>query len=177
MIFVTGNSYALRKIPVRLFDQKLSGLPHVSPYNRCNNGCFTSKRTYSIHRNFYFPKSANITKHLKSRQLLPVKVHSTCKIVCATSVTAVLHHHMSLACCRKSYHTPATLAQARIPYPHSIDLHTVRQHLVIAYILLLLLLSGTLFQMMPRVPHHCHHLCLVRRHTCFAQFTKTEHSL
>ena len=56
----------------------------------------------------------------------------------------------------------------------SIDLHTVRQHLVIVHFLLLLLLSGTLFQMMSGVPHHCHHLSLVRRHTCFVQFTKTE---
>ena len=38
----------------------------------------------------------------------------------------------------------------------------------------LLVLSGTLFQMMSGVPHHCHHLSLVLRHTCFVQFTKTE---
>ena len=43
----------------------------------------------------------------------------------------------------------------------SIDLHTVRQHLVIVHFLLLLLLSGTLFQMMSGVPHHSHHLSLV----------------
>ena len=33
---------------------------------------------------------------------------------------------------------------------------------------------GTLFQMMSGVPHHCHHLCLDGRHSCFVQFTKTE---
>ena len=42
-----------------------------------------------------------------------------------------------------------------------VDLHAVRQHLVIAHFLLLLLLSGTLFQMMSGVPHHCHHLSLI----------------
>ena len=52
-----------------------------------------------------------------------------------------------------------------------IDLHTVRQHLVIARFLLLLLLSGTLFLVMSGVLHHCRHLCLVCRHI---QFTKTE---
>ena len=29
-------------------------------------------------------------------------------------------------------------------------------------------------QMMSGVPHHCHHLSLVRRHTSFGQFAKTE---
>ena len=94
--------------------------------------------------------------------------------VCATTVTAVLHHHMSLTCCIKCHCTPATLAPAHTPCLFSIDLHTVRQHLVIVHFLLLPLLSGTLFQMMSSVPHHCHHLSLVWRHTCFVQFTKTE---
>ena len=57
--------------------------------------------------------------------------------------------------------TPASLAPAHTPCLFSIDLHTVRQHLVIVHFLLLLLLSGTLFQMMSGVPHHCHHLSLV----------------
>ena len=48
-----------------------------------------------------------------------------------------------------------------VPCLFSIDLHTVRQHLVIVHFLLLLLLSGTLFQMMSGVPHHSHHLSLV----------------
>ena len=39
---------------------------------------------------------------------------------------------------------------------------------------LLLLRSETLFQMMSGVPHHCHHISLVWRHTCFVQLTKTE---
>ena len=50
---------------------------------------------------------------------------------------------------------------AHTPCLFSIDLHTVRQHLVIVHFLLLLLLSGALFQMMSDVPYHCHHLSLV----------------
>ena len=46
------------------------------------------------------PKSSNITTHLKSLHWLPVKVSSTYKVAfCATTVTAVLYHHMSLTCC------------------------------------------------------------------------------
>ena len=78
---------------------------------------------------------------------------------------------MSLTCCKKSHHT---LAPAHAPCLFSIDLHTVWQHLVIVHFLLLLLLSGTLFQMVSGVPHHCHHISLVWRHTCFVHFTKTE---
>ena len=36
--------------------------------------------------------------------------------------------------------------------------------------------AGTLFQMMSGVPHQCHHISLVQRHTCFIQFTKTKQS-
>ena len=105
------------------------------------------------------PKSSSITMHLKSHHWHPIKVRSTYKIACcATTATAVLHHHMSLACCIESHCTPATLAPANTPCLFSIDLHTVRQHLVIIHFLLLLLLSGTLFQMTSGVPHHCHHL-------------------
>ena len=108
------------------------------------------------------PMSSSITIHLKSLHWLPVKVRSTYKIACcATTVTAVLHHHISLTCCIKSHCTPATLAPAHTPCLFSIDLHTVWQHLVIIHFLLLLLLCGTLFQMMSGVPHHFHHLSLV----------------
>ena len=81
---------------------------------------------------------------------------------------------MPLTCCIKSHCTPATLTHAHTPCLFSIDLHTVRQHLVFVHFLLLLLLSWTLFQMMSGVPHHSNHLSLVWRHTCFVQFTKTE---
>ena len=121
------------------------------------------------------PMSSSITTHLKSLHWLPVKVRGTNKIACIcchchssttpSYVTDMLH---------KSHCTPATLAPAHTPCLFSIDLHTVRQHLVIVHFLLLLLLSGTLFQMMSDVTHHCHHLSLVWRHTCFVLFTKTE---
>ena len=108
------------------------------------------------------PMSSSITIHLKSLHWLPVNVRSTYKIACLcyhchsstapSYVTDMLH--------KKPLHT-ATLAPAHTPCLFSIDLHTVRQHLVIVHFLLLLLLSGTLFQMMSGVPHHCHHLSLV----------------
>ena len=80
------------------------------------------------------PMSSSITIHLKSLHWLPVKVRSTYKIACcATTATAVLHHHMSMTCCIKSHCTPATLAPAHTPCLFSIDLHTVRQHLVIVH--------------------------------------------
>ena len=105
------------------------------------------------------PKSSRITIHLKSLHWLPVKVRSTYKIAClcyhCCSSTAP---HISLTCCRKSHSTRATLAPAHTPCLFSIDIQTVRQHLVIARFLLLLFLSGILFQMMSGVPHHCHHL-------------------
>ena len=88
------------------------------------------------------PKSSSITIHLKSLHWLPVKVRSTYKIACLC-----YHCHRSTApsyvttCCIKIHCTPATLAPANTPCLFSIDLHTVRQHLVIVHFLLLLLLS------------------------------------
>ena len=108
------------------------------------------------------PRSSSITTHLKSLHWLPVKVRSTHKIVCLC-----YHCHSSTApsyvtdMLQKSHHTPAALTPAHTLCLFSIDLHTVRRHLVIDRFLLLLLLSGTLFQMMSGVPHHCHHLSLV----------------
>ena len=108
------------------------------------------------------PMSSRITIHLKSLHWIPVKVRSTYKIACLC-----YHCHSSTApsyvtdMLHKSHCTPATLAPAHTSCLFSIDLHTVRQHLVIVHFLFLLLLSGTLFQMMSGVPHHCHHLSLV----------------
>ena len=122
----------------------------LSRIDYCNSLLFGSTHDVTSHlqriQNFAarvilrLPKSSSITIHLKSLHW---------------------HHHMSLTCCIKSHCTPATLAPAHTPCLFSIDLHTVRQHLVIVHFLLLLLLSGTLFQMMSGVPHHCHHLSLV----------------
>ena len=108
------------------------------------------------------PMSSSITIHLKSLHWLPVKVRSTYKIACLcyhchsstapSYVTDMLH--------KKPLHTRNS-RPAHAPCLFSIDLHTVRQHLVIVHFLLLLLLSGTLFHMMSGVPHHSHHLSLV----------------
>ena len=101
------------------------------------------------------PKSSNITTHLRSLHWLPVKVRSTYKIACL-----YYHCHSSTApsyvadMLRKSHHSPATYASVHTSCLFSIDLHTVRRHLAIARSLLLLRLSGTLFQMMSGVLHH-----------------------
>ena len=104
------------------------------------------------------PNSSSITTHLKSLHWLPVKTRSTYKIACLC-----YHCHSSTAppyvtdmMRRKPLHNSNTRSCLL-----SIDMHTVRQHLVIVHFLLLLLLSGTLFQMMSGVPHHCHNLSLV----------------
>ena len=120
------------------------------------------KQNYAARVILRLPKSSSITIHLKSLHWLPVKVRSTYKIACLcyhchsstapSYVTGMLH--------RNPLHT-ATLAPTHTPCLFSIDLHTVRQHLVIVHFLFLLLLPGTLFQMMSGVPHHCHHLSLV----------------
>ena len=144
----------------------------LSRIDYCNSLLFGSTNDVTCHlqriQNYAarvilrLPMSSRITIHLKSLHWLTVKVRNTYKIACcATTVTAVLHHHMSLTCCIKSHCTPAALAPAHAPCLFSIDLHTLRQHLVIVHFILLLLLSGTLFQMMLGVPHHCHHLSLV----------------
>ena len=64
-----------------------------------------------------------------------------------------MHEDMKLS------HT-RTLAPAHTPCLFSIDLHTVWQRLVVDRFILLLL-SGTLFQMMSGEPYHCHHLSLI----------------
>ena len=121
------------------------------------------------------PKSSSTTMQLKSLHWLPVKVRSTYKIACLC-----YHCHSNTAPSYvtdmphvKPSHTRNTRSSS-YTYLFSIDMHTVWQHLVIVPFLLHLLLSGTLFQMMSGVPHHCHHFSLVWWHTCFVQFTKTE---
>ena len=118
-------------------------------------------QNYAARVTLRLPKSSNITIHLKSLYWIPVKARSTYKIACLC-----YHFHSCIAPSyvadlpRKYHHTPATLAPAHTPCLFSLDQHTVRQHLVIVHFLLLLLLSGTLFQMMSGVPHHSHHLSL-----------------
>ena len=145
----------------------------LSRIDYCNSLLFGSTNVVTSHLQriqnyaarviFRLPMSSSITIHLKSLHWLPVKVRSTYKIACLcyhchsstapSYVTDMLH--------KKPLHTRKTLAPAHTLCHFSIDLHTVRQHLVIVHFLLLLLLSGTLFQMMSGVPHHSHHLSLV----------------
>ena len=105
------------------------------------------------------PMSSNITTHLESLYWLPVIVRSNCEIAylcyCCHSSTPPSYVTDLL---QKCHHTPAL---AHSPCLFSIDLHTVRQDLVIARFPLLLLLSGTLFQIISGVPNQCHHLSLV----------------
>ena len=142
----------------------------LSRIDYCNSLLFGSTHDVTSHlqriKNYAarvilrLPISSSITTQLKSLHWLPVKVRRHAKfIVCATTVTTVLHHHMSLTCCIECHCTPATLAPAHTPCLLSIDLHAVRQHLVIDHFRLLL--SGNLFQMISGVPHHCHHISLV----------------
>ena len=109
----------------------------------------------------YYINFMYLTIHLKSLHWLPVKVRSTYKIACLcyhchsstapSYVTDMLH--------KKPLHTRNTRSSSyTMPL---LNRPTVRQHLVIVHFLLLPLLSGTLFQMMSSVPHHCHHLSLV----------------
>ena len=105
------------------------------------------------------PKSSSITTHLITHHWLPVKVRSTYKIACLC-----YHCHSSTApsyVADMLHKKPSHTRISHTPCLFSIDLHTVRQNLVIVHFLLHLLLDGTLFQMMSGVPHHCHHLSLV----------------
>ena len=97
----------------------------------------------------------NLTDSMFTEQLpdLLDYVNSLPGFVCLVGDMNIHFDNMSLTCCIKSHHTPASLAPAHAPCLFSIDLHTVRQHLVIVHFLLLLLLYGTLFQMMLGVPH------------------------
>ena len=107
------------------------------------------------------PKSSSITIQLKSLHWLPVKVRSTYKIACLcyhchsstapSYVTGMLH--------RKPLHTRNTRSSS-----YSMPLLNRPAHskatLGDRSFSLLLHMSGTLFQIMSGVPHHCHHLSL-----------------
>ena len=102
--------------------------------------------------------SSSITTHLKSLHWLPVKVRSTCKIACLcyhchsstapSYVADMLHRKPPHACNTRSssYTMPLLNRPAR-------SKATLGDRSF--------LLSGTLFQMMSGVPHHCHHFSLV----------------
>ena len=108
------------------------------------------------------PMSSSITIHLKSLHWLPVKVRSTYKIACLcyhchsstppSYVTDILH--------KKPLHTRNTRSSSYTMPLLNRPAHS-KATLGDRSFLLLLLLSGTLFQIMSGVPHHCHHLSLV----------------
>ena len=115
------------------------------------------------------PESSNITTHLKSLHWLLVNARSTCIIAylcyqcdndtAPSYVTDMLHGKLSYSRNTRSIsHTMPLLN----------NLHTVRQHLVIARFLLPLL-SGTLSNNVT-CAHHSH-LCLIWRHIYFLQST------
>ena len=108
------------------------------------------------------PMSSSITIHLKSLHWLPVKVRSTYKIACLC-----YHCHSSTApsyvtdmLLKKPLHTRITRSSSYTMPLLNRPAHS-KANLVIVHFLLLLFLSGTLFQMMSGVPHNCHHLSLV----------------
>ena len=155
----------------------------LSRIDYCNSLLFGSTNDVTSHLQriqnnaarviFRLPMSSSITIHLIWLHWLPVKVRSTYKIACLcyhchsstalSYVTDMLH--------KKPLHTRNTRSSSYTMPLLKRPAHTVRQHLLIVHFLLLLLLSGTLFQMMSGVTHHRHHLSLVWRHTCFIQFT------
>ena len=172
--------FELRRLAsIRRFLTSTATVTHVSAFalpgiDYCNSLPFGSThdmtfhlqriQNYSVRVTLRLPKSSNITTHLRSLHWLPVIVRSTYKIAC-------LCYH----CLRHSRTTPSYVADmlqkkpshtrntrsAHTPCLFSINLHTVRQHLVIARFLLLLFLSGILFKMMSGVPHHCHHVYII----------------
>ena len=107
------------------------------------------------------PMSSNVTTHLISLHWLPVKARSTYKIafLCYHCHSSTAPSYVADMLQKKPSHTRNTRSSS-CTMPLLKDLHTVRQLLVIVHFLLLLLLSGTPFQMISGVPHHCHHLCL-----------------
>ena len=104
-------------------------------------------QTYAARVILRLPMSSKITTHIKSFHWVPVNVRSTYKIDCLC-----YHCHSSTApsyvadMLLKIHHTSATHAPAQTLCLLSLDLHTVRQHLVIARFLLILLLSDGLFK-------------------------------
>ena len=158
----------------------------LSRINYCNSLLFGSTHDATSHlqqiRNnaarviLCLPKSSNITTHLKSLHWLPVKVRSTYKIACLcyhchsstapSYVTDMLHkkpsqsHKTRFSSCtmpllNRPAHSKATLGDRSFSFTS----------------------SSVWNSMSLGVPHHCHHISLVSRHTCFVQLTKTELSL
>ena len=120
-----------------------------------------------------FPKSAKIAILLISHDWLPFRVWSTYKI---TYLSYHWNNNTAPSCVinmlqKKLSHSRNTRSSSHTI--HLLDMrHAITHRLMIARFLLLQ--SGTLFKMMSRVHNHCHYLSFVWRHTCFAQFTRSE---
>ena len=121
------------------------------------------------------PMSSNIATHLKSFHWLPVKARSTYKIACLC-----YHCHNSTAPSYVAYMLHKRPSHTRRTRPSSYTMPLLNRPAHSKATLgdrsfsFAFLMSGTQFQMMSGVPHHCHHLSFVWRHTCFIQLTKTE---
>ena len=108
------------------------------------------------------PRSSSITTYLKSLHWLPVKVRSTYKIACLC-----YHCHSSTAPSyvadmqnKKPSHTRNNRSSS-YTMPHLNRPAHSKATLGDRSFFFLLLLSGTLFQMMSGLPHHSHYLSLV----------------
>ena len=116
------------------------------------------KQNYAARVIFRLPMSSSITIHLKSLHWLPVKVRSTYKIACLcyhchsstapSYVTDMLH--------KKPLHTRNTRSSSYTMPLLNRPAHS-KATLGDRSFFLLLLLSGTLFQMMSGVFHHSHY--------------------
>ena len=144
----------------------------LSIIDYCNSLLFGSTHDVTSHMQriqnnaarviFHLPRSSSMTIYLISLHWLPVKVRSTYKIACMCyhchSSTAPSHVtdmlHRTLSHTHNSRSSSYTLPLLNRP-AHS------KATLGDRSFLLLLLLSGTLFQLMSGVPHHCYHLSLV----------------
>ena len=122
----------------------------LSIIDYCNSLLFGSTRDVTSHLQrmlkyaarviLCLPKSCNITTHLISLHWFPVKVRSTYKIafLCYHCHNSTAPSYVADMLHKKPSHTRITRS-AHTPCLFSIDLHTVRQHLVIVHFLLLLL--------------------------------------
>ena len=127
---------------------------------------------------FCLPMSSTITKNSKSLHWRPVNVRSTYIIAC---LYYHCHSNTAPSCVIDMLkNNPSCIRNTR-SRSHTMPLLNAPARSKATLLLLLLwslvffrLLSKALFKMMSGVPHHCHHLCLVWRNTCFFQFTKTK---
>ena len=144
----------------------------LSRIDHCNSLLFGSThgvtshlqrvQNYAARAILHLLKSSNITTHFKSLHWLPVKVRNYYKIAC------LCHHcqgtispsYVADMLQKKPSHTRNTRSSSCTMPLLNRPAHS-KATLGVAHFLLLLLLSGTPFQIMSGVPHHYHHLSLV----------------